>query len=77
MNWVEDDGSMKIFSFELDVTYTYVIIVKVVNGNPTYQTVNIQLSERGDNNCIWIGDSQPAYPSNLVEVYGWFTYPEA
>ena len=75
MTWVEDQaGSKKIFKFELDVKYTYVIFSKLIGDAYQGQTEDVELSSRGDNNCIWVEDRSGM---SADVATGWMTYTPA
>ena len=74
MTWVKDlDDGKKIFTFELANEYTSIVIVKVDNnGNVKMQTQDIDLSTKGDDNCVYLAwDS--AYEGAIIDT-GWYTY---
>ena len=53
--WYEDlDNGKKIFYFDVSSEYDTIIFVKLLDGSPTYQTVDISLSAMGDNNCVYL-----------------------
>lgn len=67
-SWVKDlaDGK-KLFYFDIPETYDSFIVTKVVDGAPTYQTVDVSIASLSGDNCIYLGD-QPENTGIKVEV---------
>ena len=75
--WVEDlhgsDEGKKIFSFEFDLTkYDWLIFVQIVDGNPVFQTVDINIASFGSNDTVYLNADNWTDASTPIPV-GFYT----
>lgn len=75
--WVEDlhgsDEGKKIFSFEFDLTkYDSLIFVQIVDGNPVFQTVDINIASFGSDDTVYLNADNWTDASTPIPV-GFYT----